>query len=302
MRFTHKKYWRPLFLIALLFITGCVDDPAEDPTTVAPLPTSTATRASETVVTPEVTRNPNFISVVIDAPSRFRDFADIDQFGNVVGFDADVMADLAATADFDYEFVVTSFSGLLTSVVNGEFDVAMSALLIPDQPEEGLAYTDPYLEVGQVLLVRANEEELLNYTNIRPGIPIGVQRFSSGEQTGREVVGLTEPELQFYGSPGATVQALINNEVQGAILDSDDAEHFANLHPQQLKIVGGEGEAAWISRKQYGIAVSAENQELLGKLNEAIALAKESGRLEQLTLAWLVTSETVAAGESLVGP
>jgi polar amino acid transport system substrate-binding protein len=300
MRSIKKGYWQALLLVMLLFV-GCQDDSAENPTSEAPLPTSTATRATEPVVTPDVTRNPNFITVVIDAPSRFRDFADIDQFGNVIGFDADVMASLAAVGDLEYEFVVTSFSGLLTSVSNGEFDVGMSALLIPDQSEEGLAYTDPYLEVGQVLLVRANEEALLSYTDIRPGIPIGVQRFSNGEQTAREVVGLAEPELQFYGSPGATVQALINNEVQGTILDSDDAQHFATLYPQQLKIVGGEGEEAWISRKRYGIAVAAENQELLNRLNEAIAQIQDSGQLDQLTGTWLVTSETIAAGESLVG-
>ncbi len=298
-----KGYRKAIYLILLLtlIIVSCTDDPAEQPTTEAPIPTSTVTRAPETVVTPEVTRNPNFITVVIDAPSRFQEFADIDPFGNVIGFDPDVMADLAATADFDYEFVVTSFTGLLASVENGEFDAAMSALLIPDQPQEGLVYTIPYLEVGQVLLVRANEVELQGYTDIRPGIPVGVQRFSSGEQTAREVVGLAEPELQFYDSPGATIQALINNEVQGVIVDSDDAEHFATLHPQQLKIVGGEGQAAWISQKRYGIAVSTENQELLEKLNDAITLAQEAGTLDQLTQMRLVTNETINAGESLVG-
>ncbi|MFZ0549118.1 MAG: ABC transporter substrate-binding protein [Candidatus Promineifilaceae bacterium] len=301
MRLNNKGLWRATLLLVVLLLASCRDSETEEPTQESPLPTSTATTTAESIVTPEVTRNPDFITVVIDAPSRFRDFADIDQFGNVVGFDPDVMADLAATAGFDYEFVVTSFSGLLNSVANGEFDAAMSALLIPDQPEEGVAYTNPYLEVGQVLLVRANEEELTSYTAIRPGVPIGVQRFSSGEQTAREIVGLAEPELQLYGSSGATIQALINNEVEGAIIDSDDAEHFATLYPQQLKIAGGEGEAAWISHKRYGIAVAADNQDLLNKLNEAIATYKENGTLDTLTLNWLVTGETIAAGESLVG-
>jgi len=95
--------WRPLLLLAMLLLIGCRDDEADNPTTQAPIPTSTPTPVAETVVTPETTRNPNFITIVIDAPSRFRDFADIDQFGNVIGFDAEVMADLAATADFDYD-------------------------------------------------------------------------------------------------------------------------------------------------------------------------------------------------------
>jgi polar amino acid transport system substrate-binding protein len=262
MRFLNQRYWRGVFLALLLLIAACRDETAEEPTTEAPRPTSTPTRAAEPVVTAELTRDPDFITVVIDAPSRFQDFSNIDQFGNVIGFEADVMADLASAAGLEYEFVVTSFTGLLTSVANGEFDAAMSALLIPDQPQEGLVYTVPYLEVGQVLLVRANENTLLNYTDIRPGIPVGVQRFSSGEQTGREVIGLAEPELQLYETAGDTIQALIDNQVEGVIVDSDDAEHFAGIYPQQLKIVGGEGRAAWISHKSYGIAVATGNEGL----------------------------------------
>jgi peptide/nickel transport system substrate-binding protein len=301
MRFLNQRYWRGFFLALLLLIAACQDETAEEPTTEAPRPTSTPTRAAEPVVTAELTRDPDFITVVIDAPSRFQDFSNIDQFGNVIGFEADVMADLASAAGLEYEFVVTSFTGLLTSVANGEFDAAMSALLIPDQPQEGLVYTVPYLEVGQVLLVRANENTLLNYTDIRPGIPVGVQRFSSGEQTGREVIGLAEPELQLYETAGDTIQALIDNQVEGVIVDSDDAEHFAGIYPQQLKIVGGEGRAAWISHKSYGIAVAAGNEALLERLNEAIGQTGEEGTLARLTRTWLITNETIAAGESLVG-
>lgn len=243
----------------------------------------------------------NFITIATDAPSRFRDFTDIDVFGNVIGFDPDVMADISADAGFEYEFVVTSYSGLLESIANNEFSAAMSGLILPDELEEGLLYTDPYLEVGQVLVVRANEDELLDYRQIGPGLEIGVQMFTKGEQAARDLLGLTDTDLRLFNGTPEALQALIDGEVQGVIIDSDDAIHFTTSFPQQLRIAGGSGSSAWISRNSYVIAVHAENQQLLTLFNEAILRAKMDGTIDRLTRAWLIPKETIAAGESLVG-
>ena len=298
-----KTRYRFIFLFVLILaITGCRQGETVDPTLAAAPTVTTKTAPAEAEDESSITdEDARFITIAIDAPSHLQDFGDIDEFGNVVGFDPDLMADMAAEAGFDYEFVVTSYSGLLDSIVNGEFDTAMSALIIPEQPVEGLVYTIPYLEVGQVLVVRANEPELESYHDIGVGIPVGAQRFSSGEQTARNIIGLEEPDLHLFDSTPAAIQALINGEVRGVILDSEDAAHFTSSYPQQLKITGDPGQEAWISQKAYGIALSETNQTLLEELNDAIAQMGEDGTIERLARTWLVPDETINAGESLVG-
>jgi peptide/nickel transport system substrate-binding protein len=297
-----KTLLAALIVVTLVLAAGCRDAAPGDPTAVAePTPTST-TGPPDAVEPPAGTGGDiNFLTVATDAPSRFQIFTDIDEFGNVIGFDPGVMANLAAAAGFEVEFVVTSFDGLLDSVSNGEFDAAMSALLLPEQPQEGLAYTLPYLEVGQVLVVRANETLIQSYRDLGSGSLIGVQRFTGGEQTAREDVGLSEPELQLFDSTPVALQALIDRQLEGIIIDSDDAVHYTGNYPQQLKIAGGVGREAWISSKAYSIAVAKDNEPLLGALNEAIVQAREDGAIERLTQIWLVSQETINAGESLVG-
>ncbi len=290
-----------IFLVLLIVAAGCRRDESAEPTSAAPTPTNTAIPLAAMVDSPGGLGDINFITIATDAPSRFQDFEDIDEFGNVIGFDPELMNEIAQEAGFDYEFVVTSFNGLLESVINGEFDSAMSALIIPDQPIEGLAYSIPYLEVGQVLVVRANETELQSYHDIGVGIPIGVQRFSSGEQTARTIVGLMEPDLQFYDTTPEALQALIDRQIEGVILDSNDAEFYTNSYPQQLKIAGGPGREAWITEKAYGIAVTEDNEALLAALNEAITIVQENGTLAQLAQTWLVPDQAINAGESLIG-
>ncbi|MGH2538811.1 MAG: ABC transporter substrate-binding protein [Candidatus Promineifilaceae bacterium] len=289
----------PACLLGLL--VACQQNPPSPPTAVLePEPTSTAT--SEPAAGEEETpATLNFITVAVDAPSRHGDFSDIDPFGNVIGFDPGLMAYLAARLGLDHEFVVSSFSGLLDSVAFGEFDAAMSALVIPDEPQEGLAYTIPYLEVAQVLLLRANEVELASAADIGPGMTVGVQRFSSGEEAARELLGLSEPQLELFDQPAEMIQSLIDNALRAVVLDSDDARYFTTAYPLQLKVAGGPDEAAWLSHKRYGIAVAAGNERLLRRLNEAIAGAQEEGAIEPIIQEWLVAEDNIVAGESLVG-
>lgn len=294
----------PLFrklILFLLLLAGVACGERNGETAVVPiLPTPTSAAIPTADSSPSANER-DFIVIATDAP--IPNFTDFDKFGNVIGFNNDLMARLAALADFDYEFVVTPHEGVLETIANStnrDFNAVMSALVIPEVPEEGIAYTEPYLEVGQVMMVLADEQTLQSYQDIQPGMTIGVESNSSGEQTAREVLNLPDAVVAEYETPGQLLQALVDGQVDAVLLDSHTAEHFAQAFPQQLKIAGGRGPEAWISSKGYGIAVAADNVELLDRLNQAIAQAREDLTIERLTVAWLIPEESINAGESRV--
>lgn len=284
-----------VFIIVAVLATGCRDDGATPEATSAP-PAPTA--MPEPTETPSVQAE-DFVTIATDAP--FPPFATFDEFGTVVGFDAELAESLMSRAGYEYEFVVTNFDGMLESVASGEFDMAMTALS-DAEPMEGISYTEPYLEVGQVLVVLANEETLQNYQTIPPRVPIGVLADSlAGQRAAMEIAGISEEFLVFFETVGQALQALINGDIRGVILDHDDAQHFTRTHFEQLKIAGGDGREAWMTHDEYVIAVSDTRPELLEDLNGAIAEAENDGTVERVTRNWLVSEETIDAGESLIG-
>jgi peptide/nickel transport system substrate-binding protein len=302
MRCVNRISWRwLLLLLATLALSGCRQtNPEPGRVTVPPTPTAEATPVAEEIASPFPRRDPDFIVIATDAP--YPPFEDIDPFGNVIGFDPDVMAGLAAATGLSYEFVVTPIDRVLDIVAERrDFDAVMSALLIPPEPSPGISYTTPYLEVGQVLVVRANERALQNYQQLQPFTPIGVVRHSSGEVVARQVLQQAGEFLLVYETISQLLQALIDGHIEGGIIDSLAAEHYTATYPQQLKIAGGEGRGAWIATKAYGIAVAADNAVLLEQLNTAIDQLHASGSVERLARNWLVPKETIAAGESLIG-
>jgi len=273
--------------------------PAESPDSV-PTPTVVVVVPTEMPAS-STTDTRSFITVALDAP--YPPFVDIDAFGNVIGFDADVITNLAAEAGLDVEFVVTSHDGLLESVAKGEFDAGISGLIIPpaNNVTPGISYTIPYLEVGQVLVVRADERALQSYNDIQLGTRIGVAAYSNGEVTARTVPSIAQADLLIYQTSAQALQALVDGNVDGVILDSDDAEHYTTLHFQQLQITGGEGGSAWISSVAYGITLAEANTPLLTQLNNTIQQLYSDGTIDRLTRAWLIPDDEIEAGESLIG-
>lgn len=293
----NRLRYLPILLLALALLAGCgaeEEQPAATP--ITPLPTAVQ---EEPTVQAAMPAAENFKTIAIDAP--FPPFSNFDDFGNVVGFDAELAQNLMARLGHDYEFVVTGYTGMLESVGNGEFDLAISAIVNP-VPVDGVVYSEPYLETGQVMVVLANERELVSHANLPPGIPVGVVGNSlAGRQAATRIAGIPAADLEEYPTPGTALQALIDGQVPAVILDHDDAEHFTRTYYEQLKIAGGSGQDAWITHGAYVIAVGEDEPELLEALNAAIAEAKADGTIERITRNWLVSKETLDAGESLIG-
>ena len=292
--------WFIPFLLFTFLLFGCADDnPGQSPT--APPQTVTATVAAPTEAAIEQ-RPDNFYLIATDAPSRDGVFTDIDEFGSLVGFDAELMALLAAEADFEYEFVVTSLDGLFAAVAAGEFDMVMGALIVDEAPPEGIVYSDPYQELGQMLVVLANEIDIQGPAGLNPGMAVGAVANSPGEETARTVLTVAESDLVLYESTAAAAQGLIDGEVVAAVMNHLDAAFYTESYYQQLKIAGNEsGRDAWLSSRAYGIAVAAENTALLARLNGAIAALPAQESYGQLQTNWLAHQVAIVPGESLIG-
>ena len=298
----QKVHRTEVLLLLLLALAACggEEPPAEtvvEPT-VAVVPTADLPDAIEA--------DSDLLVIATDAP--LPPYSDFDAFGNIVGFNAAVMDAIAAEAGLDHEWVVTPSDGVLQSIAAGsarDFDAVMSALIIPDTPPDGIAFTQPYLEAGQVIVVLVDEREIAGPADIQPGVAVGVLGESAGRDAAVEL-GIAETDLYSqYERPSQLAQALIDEVVQAIILDSYTADYFVATFPEQLQIAGGEGREAWLSRRAYGIAVAADNSELLDALNGALDTLRQEGALDQLALTWLIPEANAAAavdpGESRVG-
>ncbi|MCP5098876.1 MAG: transporter substrate-binding domain-containing protein [Chloroflexi bacterium] len=291
---------RILILVTILFLAvACSRANDENEATAVP---PTPTRSAVATDAPPILSNPEFVVVATDAPNP--PFAQFDPFGNVSGFVEQVMAEIAATADLEYEFVVTPHEGVLESIAAGsnrDFDAVLSNLIIPNEPEVGIVYTEPYLEIGQVMVVLVDEDRIQTVQDIQSDMLVGVSGNSHNEETARTILTLPDSSIaNAYLSSIDALQALINEEVTAVIIENYTAEYYVQSYPDRLKIVGGNSSDAWITSRKFGIAVAADNLPLLTIFNDAIIAIRNRGTLSHIAVE-LIPDEPFHPGESRAG-
>ena len=245
--------------------------------------------------TPEPTATPVEVSAVykIGMNAEYPPFESVDEAGEIIGFDADLMTAIAEKAGFEFEFVNTRWDGIFVALASGEFDAVISAATIDETRAETVDFSDPYFEAGQVIAVRASETSIAGPDDLA-GKKVGVQLGTTGdiwltERTKAEVVRYDENTLAF--------QAVANGDVDAAVADGPTALEVVRANPEmKLTVLPGV-----YTEESYGIAVNRGRPELLEAINKGLAAVIADGTYDAIYDKWITLpeppEEPVASGE-----
>jgi polar amino acid transport system substrate-binding protein len=219
-------------------------------------------------------------TVVIGLNAEYPPFENVDEDGELVGFDVDLMTAIAEEAGFEFEWVNTRWDGIFVALASGEFDAVISAATITAERAETVDFSDPYFNAGQSITVRA-DSDILGPDDLA-GLMVGVQLGTTGdiwltEETDAEVVRYDENTLAF--------QALANGDVDAAVADSPTAIAIVQANPEMnLKVLP---EA--YTDELYGIAVNKDRTDLLEAINAGLAAIRENGTYDEIYDKWFGT-------------
>jgi peptide/nickel transport system substrate-binding protein len=225
--------------------------------------------------------------------AEYPPFESVDESGNIVGFDIDLMNAIAREAGFAVEYVNTRWDGIFVALASGEFDAVISAATITPERAETVDFSDPYFDAGQVITVRADTTDITGPDDLA-GKKVGVQLGTTGdiwltENTQAEVVRYDENTLAF--------QALATGEVDAAVADSPTAADIVKANPEMnLKLLPGV-----YTEEQYGIAVNKDRPEVLAAINKGLAAVKASGEYDTIYEKWLGAAEGAAPAAEMAG-
>lgn len=271
-----------LLLVSLLM--GCVQA-TEQP--AAPQPAAAEPTAEEAMPEGGIPQLDRSITIGVDA--AYPPFESVDEdTGEVIGFDPSLMARIADLTGLEYEFQPTAWDGIFAALASGEFDAVMSAVTITEERDEIVDFTIPYYQVGQVVSVRQDEEDIQSYEDLSPGAIVAVQTGTTGDFAATDIANVPEDNMRRFATIDLAYQALVNGDVDAVVADSPTSNNYVSRFAGDLKIVGGEGEDAWFTTEDYGIAVQEGDDELLNALNAAIAQLKDEGVIQDLVQEWEV--------------
>jgi polar amino acid transport system substrate-binding protein len=152
-----------------------------------------------------------------------------------VGWDYDVGREICKRLNCTPVFVEAAWEGLFEAMAAGEYDVAFDGITITLARSLKVDFSDPYVEYGQVLLVRADRAEIADEESFTASdLTISTQIGTTNEYTAMKLFG--EERVVSFDTFDMPVVALIAGDVDSVIIDEVAAIGFMGENPGQMKI------------------------------------------------------------------
>ncbi len=237
--------------------------------------------ASEEAAAPEEgAAETDFGVITVGTNAEYPPFEFVDEDGNIVGFDADMVAAIAERAGFEYKMVNTRWDGIFVALSSGEFDMVASAATITDEREEIIDFTRPYFYASQRIAVLQDRADEIQGVDDLAGLRVGVQSGTTGDiYASEEVPGV---EVVRYDEITLAFQALVSGDVDAIINDGPTSADIIEKNPDLDAVLVGPP----LSEEYYGIAVQPDEPELLDAVNAALEDMIADGTYREIYLQW----------------
>jgi polar amino acid transport system substrate-binding protein len=200
--------------------------------------------------------------------------------GEPVGFDIDLIREVAAELDLRLEMADTDFDAIASgdALNSNQCDVAISAMTITGERARVLDFSSPYFDASQALVVPKGSG--IDALDDLAGERIGVQGGTTGElyvtdnaPSSADLVPLEDAEaMELALTEGVVDAAVYDNTVVGDVVASNPDLEVA---------------AEFDTGEQYGMAVKKNgNVDLLRSINKVLATLEENGGYDEIYAAW----------------
>ena len=209
------------------------------------------------------------------APFEYKD----PKTNEIVGFDIDLITAMAKAVGDDVKIQNMQFAGIIPALQTNMIDVAAAALTITAERQKQVLFTDPYYDVGLVMVIRKKDADKYKTLDDMQGKRICSQIGTTGAILGKQVKGATVGE---YDQMGDAMMELKMNGCDSVLVDKTVTEYYiAQQGDKDIMMV-----PHLYNPKQNGFAVSKRNTELAAKLNKGLKIIRENGEYDKIYEKW----------------
>ncbi len=265
--------------VALLLLAGACSKKDESSPASEPVASLAGSDAATLVKSARLVA-PDKLIVCSDIPYAPFEFNDRSGGDQLTGFDVELVRALAAQLALTAEFKTTPFDAIIPSLAAGNCDMVASATTITEERRKKVAFTQPYFDADQALLVRAADRDRYWRLSDLKGKTVGVQSGTTGETYAKanKPSGATVKDF-----PGADdlFNALASGDIDAVLQDYPVNKYRALKAPDQFAVT-----ETFKTGEQYGFAVAKDNPNLVAALDSALANVRQSGDYDKTYKAW----------------
>ncbi len=198
----------------------------------------------------------------------------------IVGIDAEIAAAIAEELGMTLEIEDMAFDSIITAVSGGKADMGLAGMTVDPDRQKNVNFSDTYAKAAQVIIVKEDSE--IAGPDELAGKKIGVQLGTTGDIYAEDI---EDAEVERYNKGMEAVQALQQDKIDAVVIDGEPAKVFV-AENEGLKVLDEP-----LTEEEYAIAIAKDNDELLEKVNTALASLKDSGKLDEIVAKYISADE-----------
>jgi len=243
--------------------------------------TQTATQTQTSQPTSTTTGSSSQRILKVGTSPDFPPFEFIDDKGNIVGFDIDLVNTLANMTGYKVQIVSMSFDSLILALQNKQIDVIAAGLTIRPDREKVVAFTIPYWNATMSIVVRNGSSFMPKSLDDLVGKTVGAETSTTGEMLLKDYVNQTGKQINIksYENFILIVQDLVNGKLDAAMIDTPVAQSFTKQYPVTISATIDTGQ-------RFALAVNKDDMQLLNQLNAALQQLLNSPEWDKLVSKW----------------
>jgi arginine/ornithine transport system substrate-binding protein len=219
--------------------------------------------------------------VKIGTEGAYPPFNAIDSNGQLVGFDIDIAKALCDAANFECEFVVQDWDGIIPGLIAKKYDAIVASMSITDQRKEVVDFTEKYYQTPARFVAAKGAGFDISPDGLA-GKVVGVQRATTHERFLRAK--FPKAEVRTYATQDEANADLVSGRVDLVMADSVALlDGFLKTDPgKDFEFVGPGYNDPKIHGEGTGIAIRKGEDDLRQAFNAAIDKIRADGTYKKI--------------------
>ncbi len=208
-----------------------------------------------------------------------------DKKGNIIGFDVDMAKAMAKAMGVKLKLVPTAWDGIIAGLLTDKFDILISGMTITQERNLKINFANPYISVGQTILVNKKFAGKTWKDLDKPEYTIVTKLGVTGEIATRKM--FKHAKIRTFETEADAAQEVLNGKADAFVYDKPyNAIFFANKG--QGKLIHMDQDLTY---EPLGWAVRKGDPDFLNWLNNFLNQAKHDGVYERIYNKWFKSTK-----------
>lgn len=213
----------------------------------------------------------------------------VDEKGNIVGFEIDLVNEIAAVQNVKITIQNVAWDGIFAGLSNGAYDAVASGVSVTEERKKTMGFSTPIMTITQSILAPKATTDLTSTATLK-GKKVGVQLGTTGHiyldayvQDHADM----KTVIKAYDEIGFAIEDMINGNLDAVVTDSVVASEYVLSNPNYASKLHVSGSASDLGDPEpIAIAMLKQNTALQNLVNDGLAKIVASGKMAELQQKW----------------